>query len=325
MINLAQPKATVAILTKNAGAQLKGVLDAVRRQRTEWPFEVLVIDSGSSDGTLNLLGNYPEIRVHKIAPRDFGHGRTRNLAIKLSKGDFVALLTHDATPANDHWLQNLVGAFDGDERIAGVFGRHQAYDGALPYTKRDLKLHFDHFLSWPRVLQIDDKQRWAADRGYRQVLHFFSDNNACVRKSIWKNLPYPEVDFAEDQLWALKFLEAGYSKAYADDSVVYHSHDYTIRDTFRRSFDESRALKRLFGYILCPSLIHGIYQTYACSYRDLSYLKSLPEAEAPWRLKARTPMLHIARQIGWFLGGYQGYGSALLFKTFSLDDAKRRG
>lgn len=234
------------------------------------------------------------------------------------------MLTHDAKPANQDWLKNLVGAVEQDPRIAGAFGRHIAYPGALPYTKRDLQLHFDHFLTWPLVIRLEDRARYDADEGYRQVLHYFSDNNACLRKSIWEKLPYPEVDFAEDQLWAQKVIEAGYLKAFANDAVVYHSHDYTLKDTMRRSFDEARALRRLFGYKLCPSIGHMIYQIVACTKRDLAYARTLPKGEQNLRLKLRTPFIHFCKQLGFYLGQRSEKSDMVMMRWFSLDNALKR-
>ena len=315
---------TVAILTKNAGQLFQEVLLSVLNQSTPWPYEVIVIDSGSTDGTVDFVQNQPGVKLTQIPAQDFGHGRTRNLAMSLAKGKYVAMITHDAKPANNGWLANLVAPFSIDEAVAGVFGRHLPYPTATPYMKRDLELHFNHFLQWPLVLGMDDPQRYANDQGYRQVLHYFSDNNACLKKTVWEKIPYPDVDFAEDQLWAKSMIEAGYKRGYADDAAVYHSHDYGVRDTFRRSYDESRALKKLFGYILCPSVPHGCYQTLACSKRDLNYLRSKGLLRQYFGLAVATPATHLVKQLGFYIGGYQGPLSALFFRLFSLDNSKKR-
>lgn len=316
-------RVTVAILTKNPGYIFREVLPAVLSQETPWAYEVLVIDSGSSDGTLDYIRQQSGVRLVEIQSGEFGHGKTRNLAMSLAHGEYVAMLTHDAKPANSNWLANLVAPFDSEGAIGGAFGRHIAYPEATPYIKRDLQLHFNHFLQWPLVMGIEDPGRYEQDQGYRQVLHFFSDNNACLRKEVWKTIPYPDVDFAEDQLWAKAIIEAGYKRAYVDNAVVYHSHDYTVWNTFRRSFDESRAMKRLFGYELCTSFGHAIYQAFACTRRDLMDLKKSVEIRNHWGLVLATPMLHVAKQAGFYIGGHQGLFKDMLFRLFSLDNAKK--
>jgi rhamnosyltransferase len=315
---------TVAILTKNPGPIFKEVLAAVLAQKMPQPYEVLVVDSGSSDGTVEFLRGQQGIRLLEIKSSEYGHGRTRNLAVSQAKGEYIAMITHDAKPADSSWLANLIAPLQNDASVAGVFGRHLAYPEARPWTKRDLIAHFDHFLTWPLVMGIEDKERYARDPGYRQVMHYFSDNNACLRKSVWDQINYPDVDFAEDQLWAQAIMEAGHKRAYAHDAVVYHSHDYSVRDTFRRSFDESRALKRLFGYDLCPSLAHGAYQVFACTRRDEKYLKATVGFRKGYKLALILPMLHLAKQMGFYIGRYQGKFKSVLFRLFSLDSANKR-
>jgi O-antigen biosynthesis protein len=319
-----QIRVTVVILTKNPGPIFKEVLIAALNQDTPWHYETLVVDSGSTDGTVGFVRSFTDVRLLEIKSSEFGHGRTRNFAVSMAKGQYVAMLTHDAKPMNQNWLVNLVKPLEGNSTVAGVFGRHKAYSEHTHYIKRDMEMHFNGFLQWPAVMGIEDPERYAREEGYRQVLHFFSDNNACLRKEIWKKIPYPDVNFAEDQLWAKAVIEAGYKRAYADDAVVYHSHDYSIKDTFRRSFDESRALKTLFGYDLCPSARHGVYQMYACAKSDLNFLSESVGIRKALGLALKTPFLHVAKQSGWFIGRYQGKLQTVLFWLFSLDGAKKR-
>jgi len=177
------PKVTVLIPTKNGGAIFEKVLERVVAQRTPWPFEVLVIDSGSSDNTAEACRRFPKVRLHSIPPEAFGHGKTRNLGVSMARGEFVALITQDALPVNEHWLEAMVAAIEQDPAIAGVFGRHIAYPDANPFTTHELDLHFAGFDAW-QVVQMDDPVRYACYQGYRQVLHFFSDNNAVIRRSV---------------------------------------------------------------------------------------------------------------------------------------------
>ncbi len=250
---MAKHRCAVVIPTKNAMRLLPKVMAKVIGQATPWSYEIIAIDSGSRDGTKEYLRGLERVRLIEIAPQDFGHGKTRNLGIDAADADFVALLTHDAEPVDEHWLANLVAAIDQDPRIAGVFGRHIAYETASPFTKSDLDRHFEGFLKHPLVVHRDlDPARFAADEGWRQLLHFYSDNNSLIRKSVWETLPYPDVEFAEDQIWARNIIEAGYWKAYAPAATVYHSHDYDFMEQLRRAFDESRNFARYFGYRLSP-------------------------------------------------------------------------
>jgi rhamnosyltransferase len=187
-----------------------------------------------------------------------------------------------------------------DEQVAGVFGRHVGYENATPFVVWELETHFAGLKNWPKVW-IEDENAYAANQGLRQVFHYYSDNSSCLRKSVWERYPYPEVEFAEDQLWAKQIVEAGFRKAYAWDSVVHHSHNYSPWEKLQRSFDEACAFNRLFGYTLCPSPREMVRQAYRTSRRDLKlaianrWFLSHPGATL------LRPLENCAQQIGYFL------------------------
>lgn len=295
------PKVTVLIPTKNGGEIFEKVLECVVAQRTPWSFEVLVVDSGSSDNTIEICSRYPEVRLHTILPKEFGHGKTRNLGVSMARGEFVALITQDALPVNEHWLEAMVAAIEQDPAIAGVFGRHIAYPDANPFTTHELELHFAGFDAW-QVVQMDDPERYARDQGYRQVLHFFSDNNALIRRSVWEKQPYPDVDFAEDQIWAQKIIEAGYKKAYARDAVVVHSHHYDLFERLQRSFDEAYAFRRLFGYVLCPGPWSLVRSWLALTRRDMAFARLNGLCWSQTMAVLRAPFDNFMRLAGHYLG-----------------------
>lgn len=266
------PHCTVVIPTKNPMPRFKAVLDAVLAQRTPWPFDVIVIDSGSRDGTVEFARSRPGVRVISIPPAEFGHGRTRNRAIAATQAPFVALITHDAQPVDETWLANLVAAVEQDDAIAGAFGRHMAWPRSNAFLRRDMDRHFAGFLAHPAVVDRElDPERYARDEGWRQFLHFYSDNNSCLRRSVWQRHPYPDVDFAEDQLWAREIIHLGYRKAYAHDAVVYHAHEYGAFERLQRSFDEARSFKLHFGYNLCRDTRSALRSFLGLSYQDLRF------------------------------------------------------
>lgn len=319
-------KVSVLIPTKNPGIQFTETLDAVLRQETPWPFEILVVDSGSSDGTVALCESTVGVRLHRIAPEEFGHGKTRNLGIALTSGEMIAVITQDALPVDNRWLVELVAAVEQSPDIAGAFGRHLPHAGCNPFVARNLTRHFDNFANGSAVTWLDDKEAYERDVHYRQFLHFFSNNNACIRRSVWQVIPYPEVDFAEDQLWAKKVIEAGFKKAYADKAKVFHSHNYGPWETLCRSYDESRAFSRLFSYSVCPSIAQvgvRVATAVAADYRHWLNMDSF------WRAPqwfAIIPAIQLCRHVGLYLGTKAAGNYDLLDRLFSLDQAvKRKG
>ncbi len=296
-------KVSVIIPTKNPGWIFERVLDRVLAQQTPWPYEVLVVDSGSMDGTPQYVQAIPDRRLHLhcIEATAFGHGRTRNLGVSLTSGEYAVLITHDALPADEHWLRRLVVPADVDPMVAGVFGRHLAYPEASPFTKRELEMHFEGFTREP-VVCLADRERYERDQGYRQYLHYFSDNNALVRRSVWERIPYPDVDFAEDQIWAQKIIEAGYRKAYAHDAAVYHSHDYALWERLQRSFDEARAFRQLFGYELCRGFGPMLRSWLGLSLRDMHHAAQTGLLARRPMAALRAPFDNLMRVAGHFLG-----------------------
>ncbi len=315
-------KACIVIPTKNGGALFERVLREALSQETAFGFEVLIVDSGSSDQTLSAVKK-SSARLLEVRPEDFQHGATRNFAVSNTDAEFVAFLTHDALPANKFWLANLIAKMELHDDIAGAFGRHCAYPHCDPFTADELERLFDHFKSLPPVHRIEDKERYASDIGYRQLLHFFSNNNSCLRKSVWEKIPFPSVDFAEDQAWAQKVVEAGYAKVYADDALVFHSHTFNTVETFRRAFDESKAMKELFDYKLVPSrsfiFKNSLHQLKMD--KGLILKKKLMKTAPVCVLK--RPLRVFAKQLGSFAGqnahkvGEAGY-------LLSLDQSKKR-
>ena len=111
---------SIVIPTKNGGHLFEKVLDAVFKQKTEYEYEVICVDSGSKDGTLDVIRKYP-CRLFQIEPSEFGHGKTRNYGASKGNGTYIIFITQDALPATDTWLQNFIDAMKMDPEIVGGF------------------------------------------------------------------------------------------------------------------------------------------------------------------------------------------------------------
>lgn len=245
-------KAAVIIPTWNAGESFRAVLNALVSQETDWAYDMLVVDSGSTDNTVEIIREFEDrgVRIHEIPNSEFQHGRTRNLAISLTSAEFVGVLTQDAVPANAQWLANLVKAFDLGDSIAGVFGPHYTYPDASAYVRHGQDRHFANLASLPHVAEwsvVAQGMEWGTIQ-HQQWLHFYSDNNSMMRRTVWEKIPYPEVHWAEDQVWAWEIIKQGYQKAFAHDAYVIHSHNMTEAAQFKLSKIEGDLFLRFFGY-----------------------------------------------------------------------------
>lgn len=287
----AEPLATVAILTFNGEALIVEVLNAVFAQDTDFPFEVLVIDSGSKDNTVEILKGYPGIRLIEIPNEEFGHGRTRNFAAENSRGEFVAFLTQDATPATEDWLKHLVEGFALDPKVAAVYGPHLPRGGADPKTVKDLADFF-----WTMGPQ---------DRPTTQTkdYYFFSDVNGCIRKSIWKQIRYRDLPYAEDQAFGKDVLLAGYHKVYEPRAAVIHSHSYPPIKNLKRLYDEWMGIKISLGITEKSTLGEVFTETRKAIKKDARDIWEKKEAPSPVRLRwlLRASHMNFSQRLAPFL------------------------
>lgn len=215
---------SIIILTRNAGNLFKKVMANVYSQDYKENFEVLVIDSSSEDNTVNIARKYPA-KIITINPKDFGHGKTRNLGAKKARGKYLVFLTHDAVPRNKHWLGEIVKDLD-KKNIAGIFGRQIARANAVPMEKFFyFKMYRGKSFLWnKRNIQYDET--------------IFSNANSAVRKSFLLKHPFPEdILMSEDREWALKMIDKGYDILYQSSALVTHSHDTRTINLFKRYFD----------------------------------------------------------------------------------------
>lgn len=238
--------ATVAILTFNGEEFMSDLLKAVFSQKTSKKIEVLVIDSGSHDATLDIVKQFPQVRLHQIPNKEFGHGKTRNLAVEMAKGEFVFFLTQDAVPSHDKWLDCMLEPFAMSDSVGCVFGKQIPRPDCFATLKREVVSVFNSL--GPDSSVVIHRQTELTER-LGLTLTFFSDVNSAVRKSIISKVPFRDVNYAEDQALGIDMLNAGYLKAYAPLGSVYHSHNYPLPKYFKRKFDESVGLREATGQV----------------------------------------------------------------------------
>ena len=300
--------ATIVIPTKNGGKVLEGVLDAVFSQKTKYTYEVICVDSGSTDNTLDIIKAHG-CKLYEIPPEEFGHGKTRNYGASKGTGEFILFITQDATPASDSWLENFIDAMKTDEEIVGGFGIHYPYPDCNVFDVRDLKIHFQGFGEDNTIFWLEDKERYEREEGYRHLLSFFSDNNSCLRRAVWEKYPYADVNFAEDQIWARQMIELGFKKLYCPYAPVYHSHNFPLKTYFKRYFDEFKGLYELHQFLIVPAWYYTIPAAIKHLFSDIKYLRTLPmkrteKIKWAWYSLWRNTF----KYVGGFIGGkYHSY------------------
>lgn len=317
--------ASIIIPVKNGGELFKKVLETTLEQNFK-DFEVIVIDSGSKDGSVeyikSLQNKYNYLILKQIEPKDFRHGKTRNYGAELAKGEFLIFITHDALPYDENWLKEMIKPFKLNEEIVGVFARHLPYQECDIFEKENLRRHFENFGQNIVLYKIEDKKRYETDEGYRHLLCFYSDNASAMRKSIWETVPYDDVDFAEDQLWAKKILELGYTKAYNSKAVVYHSHNYGFKELLKRSYDDHKGLYKIYGYVPVKSIFLLPLHIAKAIYSDIYFLKKQKNIQKIEKLKwlGFSISKNIAKYIGAYLGpkNFTNFFDAIVSREYVL-------
>ena len=229
-------KASVIILTKNGQASIGRCLDKVCNQSTKHDYEVIIIDSGSVDATLDIIKNYP-VKLYKIPPEDFGHSSTRNLGVSLAAGQLLIYLSQDAEPSNENWLDSITRPLLEDPLVGAVFGRH------IPMPEADPVNRFRIQWIYGSTYLIKDK-----NTGFKfpREIFSFSDANAAVRKDLLRQFPFREdILFCEDVYLAKQILTHGHKIAYTPLAAVLHSHNHGIYGAFSRHFDIAVAYRKI--------------------------------------------------------------------------------
>lgn len=269
------PAVTVAIPVLNGARYLGEVLEAVAGQVDCGEVELLVCDSGSTDGSLEIARRFGA-RVHEIRKADFSHGRTRNEMVAMARAPRVAFITQDATPANTRWLASLLEGFELADDVAAVFGPHHARPDASHMIKAEMERHFVSFEPTHGALSLQRLHRTPTEMAeYRHFpgrWTFLSDVNCCVAKAVLAEIPYRDVPYAEDQLLGRELIEAGYAKVYHPDAGVLHSHDYPPLQFARRYFDEYRSLREVLGHVEQAGPVATPRTVYALTRNDVRWL-----------------------------------------------------
>ncbi len=222
-------KASVVIRTFDSGRTIGEVLEAVFSQDFRGDFEVVAVDSGSTDGTLGKIGRYPHVFVD-YSKETFTYGGSLNAGISAASGEYAICLSSHCVPLRSDWLDGLVGTMDADGHLAGAWG-------PLVFERRD-------GLAPERGVGILDLKGF-----YQRPNQGLQNSNSIIRRSLWEERPFSvEVPTAEDQEWAHHFLSLGYRTALVRGApALYRIPRGPIRYG-RKMSREFLVLNDMFGY-----------------------------------------------------------------------------
>lgn len=220
---MAEPTVSIILRSFNEAWALRETLPALAAQNyRNW--ELIVFDSGSTDGSVELIRAAAPRHFVQLLPHDYRPGRVLNDGMRLSPHERVIFLNADATPQSADWLGPLVSAL-ADPRVAAVFGRQIPRPDCEAAFARDYERCFG-----------EHRESAAWD-------HFFSMVSSGLRRDVWAQRGFREaMQYSEDDEYTRWCRAEGYEIAYCPTSVVMHSHNYTPRQAYKRSFGEAWAL-----------------------------------------------------------------------------------
>ena len=225
--NIKNPLISIIIRAYNEEKHIKNLLERIFNQDIKESFEVIVIDSGSMDKTVEIASSYP-VKITHISPKEFSFGRSLNKGIKESKGDYLVFISAHCYPNRLDWLRNIIKPLT-DNKIGLVYGKQRG-NHLTKFSEQQI-----FFKLFPEESRL------------KQRIPFCNNANAAIRRSIWKKIPYNEtLTGLEDLDWANKILKSGYYILYNPEAEIVHIHEESIKVIFRRYEREAIALKRIF-------------------------------------------------------------------------------
>lgn len=293
--------------TLNGRSDLERLLPRLAEQDFEPGWELLAVDSASTDGTPELL-EAAGADVARIRREDFSHGGTRAARAADARGAYLVFLSQDALPADEHFLARLVAPFD-DDRVAGTYARVLPNPGDDVLTARTV-LDLPEAAPVPSVRDLDGVAGlWALPPAERVAHIRFNNVASAIRRATFERIPFPAIDFGEDVAWAARALTAGWRLVYTPDAVAHHAHRYTARAAFRRYRQDARFHRVAHDWAMRPTLgsaLRGIGFELAADLRELRRAGLVGH----WRDLLRAPLLRGAQVCGQYVGS-RGWGTGL--------------
>ena len=242
-------------------------------------FEIIVVDSGSTDRTIDIALSFPRVKLIEIPSAQFTFGRALNIGCRHSRGDILVFLSAHALPGTEQWLARLLAYFD-DPRVVGTWGSQRRRPGA----GRE-----------PRLVRQD------LAMFMRNIYFGFCSSNGAARRSVWEKYPFHEqMPGSEDKEWAHRVLSDGYLLVHDSEAFVYHRHDDSIRQAWWRSHREHLG----YAYFL-PDHRVGLAANFRYGYYALKAAWELqPSPGRVQRFARRVPRI-LATTVGRYTGSHQ--------------------
>ena len=220
------PKAVSVVMRSfNEAWAIGETIRSLTMQEFDGEIELIVIDSGSTDGSVEIIRQANPAKFIEIPLGTYVPGVVLNQGAREGSHDWIVYLNADATPVDGSWLRNLLEPCLEAENFGAGFSRQIA--------RPDCRAVFAH----------DYDRCFGPRRVSKDWDHFFSMVSSITHRSVLEKHPIREdLQYAEDDEWTRRLCENGLSIVFAEKSVVTHSHNYTLRQSFRRAAGDARAM-----------------------------------------------------------------------------------
>jgi len=216
---------SIVMRSFNDGALIQNTLKMVHAQEGVGEVQLVHIDSGSKDETVPIIQSFKPHKFFQIQPSEYVPGVVLNRGMRESTGDWVVFLNSDAEPAHKHWLAELLQIARSDDRQGTVFSRQ------IPRSDCDA------------VYAHDYDRCFGPTRESVNWDHFFSMVSCAVYRPAWEKHPIREdLQYAEDDEWSRRLKDNDWRVGYALRSVAIHSHNYTLKQAYKRAYGDTFAI-----------------------------------------------------------------------------------
>lgn len=223
-----RPSVSLVVPTLNAADEIGILLDAILAQ-TVCPDEILVIDSSSDDATREVVSSYFDrgVALSVVSRAEFNHGATRHFGFERTSGELTLFMTQDAVPSNSRYIEHLIAPLIDDFTIGLVSGRQLPKQDARRFEQLVREFNYPEL---PSIRDFNDLPQLGIKT------FFASDVCSAYRRSYYMQCGgFDSVNTNEDMLMASRLIARGYKVAYQPSAAVYHSHNFTPAQQFRRN------------------------------------------------------------------------------------------
>jgi rhamnosyltransferase len=232
----AAPVISIALLIRNGMPELSELLASLRAQAIDEPMEIVAVDSGSTDGSLEAL-TAAGAQVHPIPPETFSFGPARQLAFSLTRGRVIVTLSQDAMPSSNQWLRQMTQPI-----LAGNADIVQSREEAPPEVKLKLLVYSftNPYRAWPAPY-VD-----------------LSCAGMAISRQAWERTGFGNVVMSEDKYLARQAMNQKLRMTFADGVFLLHGHDYGIATLVKRAFNEGVGVQDTGGYYSLLSALRDV-------------------------------------------------------------------